>query len=229
MVAGGRRPSSGSATGFKIPGIEFNLAQLLHGEQDIEIHRPLPTSAETKTEGRVADVFDKGKAALLIMEQAARNEDGEPLFTTRSSLFLRGEGGFGGPPGPPAGNAAPEREPDGIVESPTLPQQALLYRLCGDKNPLHADPEFAKMGGFDAPIIHGLCSYGIACKAIVDGVLAGDTGAVARYQARFRGVAFPGETYLTSYWREGERIIFETRSKERDAVIISNAAIEVRS
>ena len=126
VVAGGRRPSSGSATGFKLPGVEFNLAQLLHGEQDIEIHQPLPTSAETKTEGRVADVFDKGKAALLIMEQAARSEAGDPLFTTRSSLFLRGEGGFGGPSGPPAGNEPPERDPDGVLESVTLPQQALL-------------------------------------------------------------------------------------------------------
>lgn len=235
VVAGGsmssraRKQGRGGGSLLSVEGVDFNPAMLLHGEQDVELHQPMPTAASFTSSGRIADVFDKGKAALLIMEQAARSEDGEPLFTTRSSLFLRGEGGFGGPPGPPAGNAAPEREPDGIVESPTLPQQALLYRLCGDKNPLHADPEFAKMGGFDAPIIHGLCSYGIACKAIVDGVLAGDTGAVARYQARFRGVAFPGETYLTSYWREGERIIFETRSKERDAVIISNAAIEVRS
>jgi len=212
-----------------IEGIDFNPATLLHGEQDIELHQPLPTAANFSISSRVADVFDKGKAALLIMEQAAKTEDGEALFTNRMSLFLRGEGGFGGPAGPPAGNAPPERNPDGCVESQTLAQQALLYRLCGDKNPLHADPEFAKMGGFDTPIIHGLCSYGIACKAIVDGVLGGDTRAVARYQARFRGVAFPGETYLTSYWREGERIVFETRSRERDAVIISNAAVELRT
>jgi acyl dehydratase len=125
-------------------------------------------------------------------------------------------------------NAAPDREPDGVVESPTLPQQALLYRLNGDKNPLHADPEFAKMGGFDAPIIHGLCSYGIVCKAVVDGALDGDVSQVARYQARFRGVAFPGETYLTSYWREGNTILIESKSKERDAVIISNAAFTLR-
>jgi len=230
VVAGGRRPSAGSVTGFKIPGIEFNLAQLLHGEQDIEIHQPLPTSAETKTEGRVADVFDKGKAALVIMENETRDRDsGALLYTTRMSAFIRGEGGFGGPGGPKPGNEPPEREPDGVVETRTLPQQALLYRLNGDKNPLHADPEFAKMAGFDAPIIHGLCSYGIACKAIVDAALGGDPTRVARYQARFRGVAFPGETYLTSWWKEGNDIVLSVKSKERDAPIISNAAISIRN
>jgi acyl dehydratase len=229
VVAGGRRPGAGGVSGFKIPGIEFNLAQLLHGEQDIEIHKPLPTSAQTRSRGRVADVFDKGKAALVILEYQASDESGEPLYTTRMSAFIRGEGGFGGPSGPKPGNARPERAPDGVVESRTLPQQALLYRLSGDKNPLHADPEFAKMAGFDRPIIHGLCSYGIACKAIVDHALGGDPTRVARYQARFAGVAFPGETYLTSWWREGDRILLETKSKERDAVVISNAAVTVRS
>jgi acyl dehydratase len=115
-----------------------------------------------------------------------------------------------------------------VVERRTLPQQALVYRLSGDKNPLHADPEFAKMAGFDRPIIHGLCSYGIVCKAVVDEVLGGDVAKVARYQARFAGVAFPGETYLVSHWREGDKILIQAKSKERDAVIISNAAITVR-
>jgi len=229
MVAGGRRPRTGGG-GFKIPGVEFNLAQLLHGEQDIEIHEELPISCETISKGRVLDVYDKGKAALVMLEnEIFEKESGDKLYTTRMGAFLRGEGGFGGPSGPKAGNEPPERAPDGVIESATLPQQALLYRLSGDKNPLHADPEFAKMAGFDTPIIHGLCSYGIACKAIVDGPLGGDPRKVARYQARFRGVAFPGETYLTSYWREGDQIILSVKSKERDAPIISNAAIWVRS
>jgi acyl dehydratase len=224
-----RQSGDGGDMGLgKMPGLEFNPAMLLHGEQDIEIHKPLPTAASFKTQGRIADVFDKGKAALVIIENESRDESDDPLFTIRMSLFLRGEGGFGGPSGPKAGNVAPERAPDGAVESTTLPQQALLYRLCGDKNPLHADPEFAKMGGFDTPIIHGLCSYGIACKAVVDDALAGDVTKVARYQARFAGVAFPGETYLTSWWKEGDRILLEVKSKERDAVIISNAAITLR-
>jgi acyl dehydratase len=228
VVAGGRRPRDPGVHGFKIPGVEFNLAQLLHGEQDIEIHKPLPTSAATRTRGRVADVFDKGKAALVILEYETEDESGEKLYTTRMGAFIRGEGGFGGPAGPQPGNEPPERDPDGVVESHTLPQQALLYRLNGDKNPLHADPEFAKMAGFDRPIIHGLCSYGIACKAVVDSALRGDPTRVARYQARFRGVAFPGETYLTSWWREGDRILLSVKSKQRDAAIISNAAIWVR-
>ena len=229
VVAAGRRPRGGGLQGFKLPGIEFNLAQLLHGEQDIEIHRPLPTAARTRTKGRIADVFDKGKAALVIMENETFDESGARLYTNRMGAFIRGEGGFGGPSGPAAGNEPPDRKPDGVAESRTLPQQALLYRLNGDKNPLHADPEFAKLAGFDRPIIHGLCSYGIACKAIVDHALGGDPTRVARYQARFRGVAFPGETYVTSWWREGDRLIVTVDSKERGAPIISNAAVWVRS
>jgi acyl dehydratase len=179
--------------------------------------------------GRVAELWDKGKACLAVLEVETSLKGGAKLFTNRFSLFLRGEGGFGGEPGPKAGNEAPSRKPDGEIESPSLPQQALIYRLSGDKNPLHADPDFAKMGGFDKPIIHGLCSYGVVCKAVVDAALGGDVKKVARYQARFAGVGFPGETYVTSYWKEGDRILIQSRSKERGAPIISNAAIHVRA
>jgi acyl dehydratase len=202
---------------------------MLHGEQDIEIHQPLPPEARIRGSARIADIYDKGKAALLVVEAAARDEQGAPLFTSRMSLFLRGEGGFGGPSGPPVANAAPDREPDGVIESATLPQQGLIYRLSGDKNPLHCDPEFAARAGFDKPIIHGLCSYGIVCKAIVDGVLDGNATKVARYQARFRGVAYPGETYRTAYWREGNKVLLEARIAERDdALVISNSAVTLR-
>ncbi len=222
--------NSGAKAGiFSIPGLEFNRAMMLHGEQEVEIHKPLPPQTKLRGQTKVADIYDKGKAALLLLETAVADEQGEPLYTNRMSLFLRGEGGFGGPKGPEVATAKPDREPDGVVESTTLPQQALLYRLNGDKNPLHCDPDFAAKGGFDRPIIHGLCSYGIVCKAIVDGVLGGDPTKVAKYSARFRGVAFPGETYLTSYWKEGDTILVEAKSKERDAVIISNAAVTVRS
>ncbi len=214
---------------FATPGLEFNPALLLHGEQDVELHQTLPPEARVKSSARIVDIFDKGKAALAVLEVSTKDESGNPLYSNRMSLFLRGEGGFGGPSGPKVGNEAPARDPDGVIESATLPQQALLYRLNGDKNPLHCDPDFAKSAGFDTPIIHGLCSYGIVCKAIVDAVLDGDVTQVARYQARFRGVGFPGETYLTKYWREGDKILIESHSKERDAIIISNAAITVRS
>jgi acyl dehydratase len=223
-------PSFGSMVGIgNVPGLQFNWAMLLHGEQEVRIHRPLPPEAKIATSAHIPEIYDKGKAALVILETEAKDEaTGQPLWTNRYSMFIRGEGGFGGDSGPKVGNAAPERAPDGVIERKTLPQQALIYRLSGDKNPLHADPEFAKLGGFDTPIIHGLCSYGIACKAIVDEVLGGDVSKVARYQARFAGVAFPGETYRIKYWKDGaKRILLEAESVERNAKIISNAVIEL--
>jgi acyl dehydratase len=209
-------------------GVDINWALVLHGEQDIEIHRPIPIEAAVESEARVADVFDKGKAALIIMEVKTKEKGGAPLFTNRFSIFARGEGGFGGEAGPKVGNAAPERAPDATAESRTMPQQALLYRLSGDTNPLHADPEFAKLGGFDVPILHGLCSYGIVCKAVVDTMLDGDVSKVARYQARFSGVLFPGETIVTSMWKDGNKILVDAKCKERGASVISNAAITLR-
>jgi len=223
-------PAFGSMGGLgAVEGISFNPMMLLHGEQDLEIRKAIPTEAEVETSGKIAGIYDKGKAALVVIETETKLKgESDPLFVNRFSLFLRGEGGFGGDSGPAAGNAAPERAPDNTVESPTLPQQALIYRLSGDKNPLHADPAFAKMAGFDVPILHGLCSYGIVCKAVVDHALGGDTSKVARYQARFAGVFFPGETMVTSYWREGNTILVEAKSKERGTPVITNAAITVR-
>jgi len=224
-------PAYGALAGIgNVPGLDFNWALLLHGEQEVIIHEPLPPEAALETSAHIPEIYDKGKAALVILEARSSTAAGAPLFTNRFSLFLRGEGGFGGESGPKAGDHAPERAPDGVIESATLPQQALLYRLSGDKNALHVDPDFAKkLAGFDKPITHGLCSYGIACKAIVDHVLEGDVTRVARYRARFAGVAFPGETYLISYWKEGERILLEVKCAERDAPIITNAAIDLRS
>jgi acyl dehydratase len=212
-----------------IPGVQINFALVLHGEQDIEIHKPLPPAAKIKNSARVAGIYDKGKAALIVLEVASREADsGAALFTNRFSIFARGEGGFGGDSGPKGSIDAPDRAPDHVVESPTLPQQALLYRLSGDKNPLHADPEFAKLGGFDTPILHGLCSYGVVCKAVVDAALGGDVTRVARYQARFSGVVFPGETLVTSMWRDGGRIVVSAKTKERGSPVITNSAITLR-
>jgi acyl dehydratase len=223
-------PVFGSMGGFAgVPGMQINFALVLHGEQDIEIHRPIPPEAKIKSTGRIAGLYDKGKAALIVNEIDTRLESGERLFTNRFSIFARGEGGFGGESGPKAGNESPTRKPDVVVESPTVSHQALLYRLSGDKNPLHADPAFAKMGGFDKPILHGLCSFGIVCKAAVDSVLGGDVTKVARYQARFAGVLFPGETIETSAWKEGNQILISAKCKERNAPVISNAAITLRA
>lgn len=212
-----------------VPGIEINFMMVLHGEQDLEIHRPIPTAAKILNQPRIAGIYDKGKAALIVIEVESRLENGDKLFTNRFGIFARGEGGFGGEPGPKVTLAAPDRAPDAVVETPTMPQQALLYRLSGDKNPLHADPEFAKFGGFDVPILHGLCSYGIVCKAVVDELLGGDVTKVARYQARFAGVFFPGETMVTSMWKEGDQILIQAQSKERQSPVIANSAITVRN
>ena len=222
-------PVFGAVGGMSgVPGIQINFALVLHGEQDIEIHRPIPTRAKIESEGRIAGIYDKGKAALIVIEVETKEVGGAKLFTNRFSIFARGEGGFGGDAGPKPTNEAPTRAPDAVVASPTFPQQALLYRLSGDKNPLHADPDFAKLGGFDKPILHGLCSFGIVCKAVVDELLGGDVTKVARYQVRFAGVVFPGETLETSMWREGNKILIAAKSKERGTPVISNAAITLR-
>src|SRR5699024_3832828 len=167
----------------------------------------IPANGAGTTTTRIAEVWDKGKAAVIVQEGETVDADGTPLWTTRSSIFARGEGGFGGERGPSEKIGLPEREPDAVADAPILPQQALLYRLCGDRNPLHSDPEFAKAAGFDRPILHGLCSYGITCKTVVDAMLGGDTAKVKGFKARFAGIVFPGETLRVRMWREGERIL----------------------
>ena len=156
-----------AATG-QVPGLAVNPIMILHGEQDLELHKPIPISGAVEHRSRVASLYDKGKAALFTIEVES-GPPGDPLFTNRFTIFARGEGGFGGDTNAPApGHPVPERAPDAVAESPTMSHQALIYRLSGDKNPLHIDPDFAKFGGFDTPILHGLCTYGIACKEIVE-------------------------------------------------------------
>ena len=211
-----------------LEGLSFNPMMLLHGEQDLVLHKPLPARAKVENAGRVSDVFDKGKGALVVVETETKDDSGDLLCTNRFSAFIRGEGGFGGESGPAPGNEAPGREPDVVAESVTLPQQALPYRLSGDKNPLHVDPNMAALGGFDRPILHGLCSFGIVCKAAVDKALDGDVTRVTRYQARFSGVVFPGETIVTSMWREGDKVLLSAATKERGTPVITNAALTIK-
>jgi acyl dehydratase len=206
------------------PGIEVDLSKVLHGGQELVVHRPLPTDGKATLRSRVADVYDKGSAAVIIQESEAVDESGRPLFTTRSSIFARGEGGFGGERGPSSKVEPPDRAPDVEVRSPTLPQQALWYRLCGDRNPLHSDPEFARAAGFPRPILHGLCSYGIVCKALTDELLDGETGRVAAFGTRFAGVVFPGETLRTRAWRRESDWVLSTTAVERDdAPVLADA------
>ena len=220
---------SSMATISMARGLDINWALILHGEQDLDVRRPIPRRGEVTSQPRIAHIYDKGRAALMVVEiTSTDNRSGEVLFVNRASLFVRGEGGWGGDSGPKASNQAPARDPDHVVRSDTLPQQALLYRLSGDKNPLHADPAFAALGGFDLPILHGLCTYGIVCKAAVDTVLEGDSERTRRYQARFAGVVFPGETVTTLVWEEGDKVLLEAVVEERSAKVISNAALWVK-
>ncbi|RCW44566.1 acyl dehydratase [Halopolyspora algeriensis] len=186
------------------PGVDIDLAAVLHGGQEITVHRPIPAAGKARAQTRIADVHDKGKAAVIVQETTTTDPDGTVLCTTRSSIFARGEGGFGGARGSSQHVEFPEREPDTILEVPTLPQQALLYRLCGDRNPLHADPEFASSAGFSQPILHGLCTYGMVCKALADGLFDGQAERVSSYAARFAGVVLPGETVRVRVWKDGD-------------------------
>lgn len=210
-----------------LDGLDINPAMILHGGQSIRLHGKIPTEACVVNRGRVTHLYDKGKAAVAVVEITTSTADGNALFTNTASIYVRGEGGFGGEPGPEPGHLVPDRTHDAEIASATLPQQALLYRLSGDKNPLHADPAFAAFGGFDRPILHGLCTYGIVCKAVVDELLGGDVAAVTGFDARFAGVVFPGETVVTRAWREPDRIVVEANTAERGKAVLSNAAVQL--
>jgi len=213
------------------PGFDINPAMILHGEHEILVHEPIPTSGTVIQNGSVTEILDKGTGALAVVEIVSTLEKtGKPLFTNRASIFIRGEGGVGGGSGPSATDLTPSRDPDHVVESVTLPQQALLFRMAsGDKNPLHADPGFAAFAGFDRPILHGLCTYGIVCKAVVDHALEGRADAVASFRARFSGVVYPGETLISSVWDDGAQLIVNAIAKERGVTVLSNGVVERRT
>ena len=221
------------APSLDLPGCDIDLANVLHGSQEIVVHRPLPTAAGATLRTRISNVWDKGKAAVIVQEGNAVDEAGEPLFTTRSSIFVRGEGGWGGDRGPSSKVELPGREPDADTSYPTTPQQAMLYRLCGDRNPLHADPAFAAAAGFPAPILHGLCSYGIVLRCVVDALLSADTSAVRSFSARFAGVVFPGETIRVRAWDEGEQVLvsatISSPQAERDGAPVLADAVLTRA
>lgn len=190
-----------------LPGCDLNLAQVVHGSQSISVGGPVPTSGSATLTTRISDIWDKGKAAVIWQEGVAVSPGGEELWTTRSSIFVKGEGGWGGDRGAATPVELPDRSPDADATYDVLPQQALLYRLCGDRNPLHADPDFAKAAGFPAPILHGLCSYGIVLRTLTEELLGGDATQVAGFGVKFAGVLFPGETIRVRGWREDDRIV----------------------
>ncbi len=208
------------------PGIEIELSRVLHASEAVTVPGPLPPSGSARAITRITDIWDKGKAAVIWNETTVTDTAGTVLWQTKRSIFARGEGGFGGDRGPSNSATAPDRAPDFEIDIPVLPQQALLYRLCGDRNPLHSDPEFAAAAGFPRPILHGLCTYGMTCKALVDTLLDGDTAKVASYGARFAGVVYPGETLRVAAWKNGGRYTGVVTVPARDdAAVLSDVEL----
>jgi multifunctional beta-oxidation protein len=216
--------SSGMSMDF-LPN--FNPAKLLHGEQYLSIKAPIPTSGTLVSEPKILQVLDKGKAVAVTSIVTTKDKaTGKVIFENQSTVFIRGSGGFGGKRngkdrGPAtAANDPPKRAPDAVVEEKTSEAQAALYRLSGDYNPLHILPEFAAIGGFDKPILHGLCTMGFSGKHILKSF-----GAYNDIKVRFAGVVYPGETIVTQMWKEGNKVIFVTSVKERGTTVIANAAV----
>ncbi|CAM8919069.1 unnamed protein product [Rhodiola kirilowii] len=215
-----------------LPGLNYDPRLLLHGQQYIEIYRPFPSSGCIQNKASVSGLHDKGKAAVLEIETTSyEKESGEILCRNRLTVFLRGAGGFSKSSKPysfskyqviPASAAKiPQHQPTSILEECTQPSQALLYRLSGDYNPLHSDPAVAKLAGFSRPILHGLCTLGFAVRAVIKCICGGDPNLVKTISARFLLHVYPGETLITEMWHEGPRVIYQTKVKERNRVVLS--------
>jgi acyl dehydratase len=211
--------------------LDVSLKSVLHGEQKIVLHQPIPPAATLSTVSEVKGIYDKGKGALVLVECKTTDEKGQAIFDNVFSLFVRGEGGFGGDRGPeaPKVEIPTDRAPDFEVTETTSPEQALLYRLSGDLNPLHADPEFAKLSGFDRPILHGLCTFGFAGRALLQSACAGNAMRLRSFSARFAGVVFPGDTITTRGWRTEGRQFLMTTTTSDGRIVLSNVVAELNS
>lgn len=200
--------------------------KVLHGEQGLIIHKPLTAAGTVVGRTRVTNIIDKGagKGALLFSERDVIDRaSGDLLCILTSTSVLRGDGGFGGPSGPaPEPHPLPQRSPDSVVDLPTLPQAALIYRLSGDYNPLHADPKVAVAAGFERPILHGLCTFGVAGRAILRSCCGNDPNRLKSMQTRFSAPVFPGEVIRTELWRAGDMVSFRARALDRDVVVLNN-------
>ena len=209
----------GSTPGFG----DFNPVHLLHAEQAITLHQPVPAAGTAIATGRVGPIYDKGKAALIYLETDVADVDGNPIWNTRSGLFIGGEGGWGGDRGPATEWHLPDRDADHVVAYPTRPDQALLYRLNGDRNPLHSDPTFAAAAGFDKPILHGLCTYGFTGRALLHALCDSDPARFGGMGGRFKSPVVPGETLEVHAWEEDGRVMFQTRVGDR--VVFDNGVL----
>lgn len=204
----------------------WDRGKVLHGEQRLELYRPLPPAAKLLTNHRVVGVYDRGAelgARILIESEARLASDETVLFMLGSTLIARGDGGFGGPAGTgPAVHKLPGREPDLRCDIVTRPDQALVFRLCGDFNPLHADPVYARRAGFDAPILHGRCTYGIACHAILKTICEYDFTLISGFDVRFSSPVYPGDAITTEMWQDRNIVSFRCRVEARNVTVIDN-------
>lgn len=210
--------------GGLVTNVEINLMMLLHGEQGITLHRELPPEAHVKVIGKVTAVWDKGKAAVIETEGVVEDEKG-PLVTTSATLFIRGAGGFGGERGPSTTgvNEPPDRKPDHVVKDHVQPEQGAIYRLSGDRNPIHIDPDFAKAAGFEAPFLHGLCTYGIVGRAILGSICGGDPKRFKSFTARFADQVFYGDDIITKIWITGPGEAMVRAESQRGNTVLSQA------
>jgi acyl dehydratase len=235
LASAGGRPARGADQVEQKPGHRpsvINFLMVVHGEQKVELHKPLPTSGTFTAQGRTIGAYDKGKdkGAVIVNETVWTDEAGEKVATLTGSTFARGDGGFGGPSeGQPEPHEIPSRKADLSVDIATREDQALLYRLNGDRNPLHSDPESAKRSGFPRPILHGLCTYGITCRAVLQAITGFDPDQILSHQARFSAPVFPGDTITVDLWKDGGVISFEARVKERGATVIKNGKTVLRA
>jgi acyl dehydratase len=222
----------GGASGAFIEQGGIDYTMIVHGEQRLSLHRPLPPTGRMISDARCLSVIDKGaaKGALVNVESTVRDEAGTLYATTVMTLFCRGDGGFGGPSGGELTlEPVPARAPDFEVAISTLPQQAAIYRLSGDRNPLHIDPEMATNVGFKGPILHGLCTYGIAGRAIMRACAGNDPARIASLDARFSSPVYPGETVTTRIWQDSNAVSFECTVAERGVTVIKNGACRLRA
>lgn len=212
-----------------IAGIRYNPMMMVHGEQELEVFEPLPPAATVTSRFKIADIMDKGSGLLMVFEVTSCDNRGDLIARARTSVFIRGIGGFGGHRGASRKVDLPSRAPDRIHQETTLPQQALFYRLSGDRNPLHVDPSMAVIGGYDRPILHGLCTYGFAARALIKQFCENDARRFCGLDARFSYHVFPGETLVTEMWRRNaSEIGFQTKVKERDAVVLSHGRARIK-
>lgn len=206
------------AKGERINFGEVDHTKLVHAEQELVLHKPLPIEGSVDLTSKLTGIYDKGSGALVSTETEAVDEAGTPIFSTRSAAFIRGEGGFGGERGPSSDWAAPDRAPDQSITVQIRPDQALLYRLSGDRNPLHADPKFAAKGGFPRPILHGMCTYGVTAR-VLSRALGVDTYSFASIYGRFSKPVLPGEQLTVVAWSDGNTHLFQTMDSQGDVVL----------